>query len=55
MSQFRSAALEMALHVLEIGPGSKVIISAYTYTAFASAIAHVGAEIVLVHVTGFLP
>ena len=49
-----TAALEMALRMLGIGPqegGSEkdeVITCAYTYTASASVIAHVGAKIVLV-------
>ena len=43
-----TAALESALRVLGIGPGDEVITSAYTYTASASVIDHVGAKIVLV-------
>lgn len=43
-----TAAMEMTLHVLGIGPGDEVITSAYTYTASASVIHHVGAKIVLV-------
>lgn len=43
-----TAALELTLRVLGIGPGDEVITSAYTYTASASVIAHVGAKIVLV-------
>ncbi|NCD08049.1 MAG: DegT/DnrJ/EryC1/StrS family aminotransferase [Negativicutes bacterium] len=43
-----TAALELTLHVLGIGPGDEVITSAYTYTASASPIQHVGAKIVLV-------
>ena len=43
-----TAALEMSLRVLGIGPGDEVITSAYTYTASASVIDHVGAKIVLV-------
>jgi len=45
-----TACLEMALRYLGVGPGDEVITSAYTYTASASVIAHVGAEIVLVDV-----
>ncbi|MHC1717141.1 MAG: DegT/DnrJ/EryC1/StrS family aminotransferase [Acidaminococcaceae bacterium] len=43
-----TAALELTLHVMGIGPGDEVITSAYTYTASASPIEHVGAKIVLV-------
>lgn len=45
-----TAALEMTLRVLGVGPGDEVITSAYTYTASASVIDHVGAKIVLVDV-----
>lgn len=43
-----TAALEMTLRVLGVGPGDEVITTAYTYTASASVIHHVGAKIVLV-------
>lgn len=43
-----TAALEMTLRMLGIGEGDEVITSAYTYTASASVINHVGAKIVLV-------
>lgn len=43
-----TAAMEMTLRLLGIGPGDEVITSAYTYTASASVIHHVGAKIVLV-------
>ncbi len=43
-----TAALENALRLLDIGPGDEVITSAYTYTASASVICHVGATPVLV-------
>ena len=43
-----TAAMETALRLLEIGEGDEVITSAYTYTASASVIDHVGAKIVLV-------
>lgn len=45
-----TACMEMALRVLGIGPGDEVITSAYTYSASASVIDHVGATIVLVDV-----
>ena len=44
----QTAAAEMALRVLGIGPGDEVITSAYTYTATASVVCHVGAKLVLV-------
>ena len=44
----QTAAAEMALRLLGIGEGDEVITCAYTYTASASVIAHVGAKIVLV-------
>ena len=43
-----TAALEMSLRVLGVGPGDEVITPAYTYTASASVIEHVGAKIVLI-------
>ena len=43
-----TAALELALIVLGIGPGDEVITSAYTYTASASPVVHLGAKLVLV-------
>lgn len=43
-----TACLESALRMLDIGPGDEVITSAYTYTASASPVCHVGAELVLV-------
>lgn len=43
-----TACLESILRLLGIGPGDEVITSAYTYTASASPICHVGAKIVLV-------
>ena len=45
-----TACMEMALRILGIGPGDEVITSAYTYTASASVICHVGAKVVLVDV-----
>ena len=44
----QTACAEMALRVLGVGPGDEVITSAYTYTASASIIDHVGAKIVLI-------
>ena len=43
-----TACQEMTLKVLGIGPEDEVITSAYTYTASASVIAHVGAKVILV-------
>ncbi|WP_448789126.1 DegT/DnrJ/EryC1/StrS family aminotransferase [Bacteroides graminisolvens] len=43
-----TAAMEMVLHVLGVGPGDEVIMPAYTYTASASVVAHIGATIVMV-------
>ncbi|MER2041349.1 DegT/DnrJ/EryC1/StrS family aminotransferase [Desemzia incerta] len=43
-----TACLEMTLRLLGIGEGDEVITTAYTYTASASVIHHVGAKIVLV-------
>lgn len=46
----QSACAEMALHVLGIGEGDEVITSAYTYTASASVVCHVGASLKLVDI-----
>ena len=43
-----TACMEMALHVLGVGAGDEVIVPAYTYTATASVVHHVGATIVMV-------
>ena len=43
-----TAAMEMVLHLLEVGPGDEVIVPAYTYTATASVVVHVGATLVMV-------
>ena len=44
----QTAAGELSLRVLGIGSGDEVITCAYTYTASASVIDHVGAKIVLI-------
>ena len=43
-----TAAMEMVLHLLGIGPGDEVIVPAYTYTATASVVQHVGAKLVMI-------
>ena len=43
-----TAAMEMVLHLLSVGPGDEVIVPAYTYTATASVVCHVGAKVVMV-------
>ena len=45
-----TAAMEMALHLLGVGPGDEVIVPAYTYTATASVVLHVGATPVFVDI-----
>lgn len=44
----QTACAEMALRILGVGKGDEVIVPAYTYTASASVIDHVGAKIVMV-------
>ena len=46
----QTACAEMALRLLGIGEGDEVIVPAYTYTASASVVYHVGAKIVFVDV-----
>lgn len=46
----QTACAEMALHLLGIGAGDEVIVPAYTYTASASVVCHVGAKLVMVDV-----
>ncbi|GHU70579.1 capsular polysaccharide biosynthesis protein [Clostridia bacterium] len=43
----QTAAAEMTLRILGIGPGDEVIVPAYTYSASASVIDHVGAKIIM--------
>lgn len=45
-----TACMELILRVLGVGPGDEVIVTAYTYTASASVVCHVGAKLVLVDV-----
>lgn len=45
-----TACMEMTLRVFEIGEGDEVIVPAYTYTATASVVCHVGAKLVIVDV-----
>ena len=42
----QTACAEMALRLLGVGPGDEVITTAYTYTASASVVCHVGARLV---------
>lgn len=44
----QTACAEMALRILGIGEGDEVIVPAYTYTASASVVCHVGAKLVLI-------
>ena len=44
----QTASAETGLHLLGVGEGDEVITCAYTYTASASVIDHVGAKIVLI-------
>ncbi|MEG2507494.1 MAG: DegT/DnrJ/EryC1/StrS aminotransferase family protein, partial [Longicatena sp.] len=45
-----TAAMELTLRLLGVGPGDEVIVPAYTYTASCSVICHVGATPVMVDV-----
>lgn len=45
-----TAAEELNLRVLGVGPGDEVIVPAYTYTATASAAIHCGAKVVFVDI-----
>lgn len=44
----QTACAEMALRLLGVGPGDEVIVPAYTYSASASIVKHVGADIVFI-------
>jgi len=44
----QTACAEMALRLLGIGEGDEVIVPAYTYTASASVVSHVGAKLILI-------
>lgn len=44
----QTACAELALRLLGVGPGDEVIVPAYTYTATASVVCHVGARPVIV-------
>ena len=44
----QTACQELTLRVLGIGAGDEVIVPAYTYTASASVVVHVGAKVVMV-------
>lgn len=44
----QTACAETALRIFGIGPGDEVIVPAYTYTASASVVCHVGAKPVLI-------
>ena len=44
----QTACAEMALRVMGVGEGDEVIVPAYTYTASASVVCHVGARPVLI-------
>ena len=46
----QTACAEMALRILGIGEGDEVIVPAYTYTASASIVCHVGAKLILVDI-----
>lgn len=46
----QTACAELALRLLGIGEGDEVIVPAYTYTATASVVCHVGAKVVMVDV-----
>ena len=43
-----TACMELALRILGVGPGDEVVVPAYTYTATASVVCHVGAKVVMI-------
>ena len=43
-----TAAMEMALRLIGVGPDDEVIVPAYTYTATASVTQHVGCKVVMI-------
>ena len=45
---YATAAMEMALRLIGVGPEDEVVVPAYTYTASASVTQHVGCKLVLV-------
>ena len=45
-----TAAEELNLRILGVGPGDEVIVPAYTYTASASAAVHCGAKVVFIDI-----
>lgn len=45
-----TACMELTLRLLGVGPGDEVIVPAYTYTATASVVCHVGAKVVMIDV-----
>ena len=44
----QTACSQMTLRMLGVGPGDEVITTAYTYTATASVVCHVGAKLILI-------
>jgi len=44
----QTACSQMTLRLLGVGPGDEVITTAYTYTATASVVCHVGAKLILI-------
>ncbi len=44
----QTACSQMTLRMLDVGPGDEIITPAYTYTATASVVCHVGAKLILI-------